>query len=152
MRNKLSEFLLRSANNQILWVGMGNPIRNDDGVGIYISDRIKERANLKVLTVELGLENHIGKINNMKVDILVLIDCTGFGQQEGYFDLVPINEVRDHTLNTHHFSLNELAAIIKSRIYLLGIQPGNIGFGEKISKKVLESANEIIGMINKQVG
>ena len=38
----------------------------DDGVGVYISRRIKNRGNISSLTVEVSIENYIGKINSLK--------------------------------------------------------------------------------------
>jgi hydrogenase 3 maturation protease len=149
MKNKLINFLNQSANKNILWVGMGNPIRNDDGVGVYISERIKDRGeNTKTLTVELGLENHIGKINSIHPEILVLIDCTSFGQPAGYCDIIPLHKIRDHTINTHHISLQDLARFVNTKIFILGIQPENIDFGQSLSPEVLKSADQIIHLIN----
>ena len=42
----------------------------DDGVGVYISKRIKTTDNISSLTVEVSIENYIGKINSLNPDIL----------------------------------------------------------------------------------
>ena len=146
--NNLYSFLMQNSKNRILWIGMGNPFRNDDGVGVYISKRLKENQYFSVLTVELSLENHIGKINSIQADHVVLIDCISFGQNEGFHDILPIEKIRDYTVNTHHISLINLSELIKINISVLGIQPGNINFGQELSPEVNKSADQIIKLIN----
>ena len=67
--------LMSQKDKKILFVGIGNLLKMDDGIGVYISRRIKERGSVSSLTVEVSIENYIGKINSLKPDILVLIDC-----------------------------------------------------------------------------
>ena len=67
--------LLRK-DKKILFVGIGNLLKKDDGVGVYISTGIKiQTLEYSALTVEVSIENYIGKINILNPDILVLIDC-----------------------------------------------------------------------------
>jgi hydrogenase 3 maturation protease len=143
--------LLSESDKKILFVGIGNLLKRDDGVGVYISRNIKETKRILSLTVEVSIENYIGKINSLSPDILVLIDCVELSGKPGTWDLLPVEKIQDITFNTHNISLKRLSDFFEAPTYILGIQPENVNFGENISYLVLEVANEIIQLINKEV-
>ena len=122
----------------------------DDGVGVYISKRIKNNENISSLTVEVSIENYIGKINSLNPDILVLIDCVDMKSVPGTFKLLEINQINDFTFNTHNISLKRLSEFFSMPVYILGIQPEKIDFGENISYLVKDVADRIIKQINKR--
>lgn len=145
----LSE-IISVKDRRIVFAGIGNVLKSDDGVGVYISNRIKERGNLKVLTVEVSIENYIGKINSLEPDILILIDCVDMNSPPGTSRLMKVEEIRDLTFNTHNISLRRITEFFNAEVFILGIQPGNVDFGEKISYLVAKEANKIIELINKE--
>ncbi len=140
--------LLSHKDKRILFVGIGNLLKQDDGVGVYISNRIKKKDNIDSLTVETSIENYIGKINTLNPDILILIDCMELKSDPGTFKLVELNQIEDITFNTHNISLNRLSDFFKMPVYVLGIQPEKIEFGENISYLVRNIADKIINQIN----
>jgi hydrogenase 3 maturation protease len=142
--------LLQIKDKTILFVGIGNLLKMDDGIGVYISKRIKTRGTISSLCVEASIENYIGKINSLNPDILVLIDCVDMKEVAGTFRLMRLNQINDLTFNTHNISLRRLSEFFKMPVYILGIQPEKIEFGENISYLVKEVANKIIKLINKQ--
>jgi hydrogenase 3 maturation protease len=140
--------LLSNKNKKILFVGIGNLLRMDDGVGVFISSNINNRLNVSSLTVEVSLENYIGKINSLDPDILVLIDTVDMRMAPGSYKILPVSLVHDLTFNTHNISLKRLSEFFKMPVFVLGIQPGNIDFGENMSYLVREEAEKIINIIN----
>ena len=142
--------LLSQNDKRILFVGIGNVLKQDDGVGVYISRNIKENKHIFSLTVEVSIENYIGKINSRNPDILVLIDCVDLKLVPGASRLLPLEEIQDLTFNTHNISLKRLSDFFKTPTFILGIQPENVDFGENISYIVKKVANKIIHLINKQ--
>lgn len=140
---------MSQTGKRILFVGIGNVLKKDDGAGVYISSRIKTRENISALTVEVSIENYIGKINSLNPDILILIDCADMGEKAGTVRLFTLQEMSDLTFNTHNISLKKLAGFFKAETFLLGIQPMDLGFGENISYLVRGVSNEIINQINK---
>lgn len=140
--------LLLNVGKKILFVGIGNLLKKDDGVGVYISSGIINRCNIEALTVEVSLENYIGKINRIEPDILVLIDCVEMGSVPGTSKLISVSQLDDLTFNTHNISLKRISEFFKMPVYLLGIQPEKIDFGENISYLVMEEAEKIINIIN----
>jgi hydrogenase 3 maturation protease len=148
MFSELKALLLKE--RKILFVGIGNILKSDDGVGVYISKRIKNSNHIFSLTVEASIENYIGKINSIDPDILVLIDCADIKSPPGTCKLLPIGQVRDLTFNTHSISLSRLSEFFAMQVYILCIQPEKVDFGENISYIVMNVADELIQVINKQ--
>jgi hydrogenase 3 maturation protease len=142
------DYLLTLKDRKILFVGIGNLLKSDDGVGVYISKNILNESNISSLTVETGIENYIGKINSLKPDILVLIDCVDFNSAIGTYKLLEVNQIQDLTFNTHNISLKRLSEFFEMPVYVLGIQPEKVEFGENISYLVKNIADRIINLIN----
>lgn len=140
--------MLLDNDKRILFVGIGNLLKKDDGVGAYISSGIFKKAKRDVLTVEVSLENYIGKISNIDPDILVLIDCVEMGSAAGTCKLMSVNKIEDLTFNTHNISLRRISEFFTMPVFLLGIQPEKIDFGENLTYLVKEEADKIISYIN----
>jgi hydrogenase 3 maturation protease len=142
--------IISQSDKRILFVGIGNVLKNDDGVGVYITNRIINSERVLILTVEVSIENYIGKINSLKPDILILVDCVEMKSPPGTCRLLKAELIRDITFNTHNISLQKIADFFKMEVFVIGIQPENIEFGEKISYLVKQVADQIINMINSQ--
>ncbi len=84
----------------------------------------------------------------MDPDVLVLVDCIDMKSVPGTHKLMSISKIPDMTFNTHNISLSRLSEFFKMQVYLLGIQPEKINFGENMSFIVKEEANKIINIIN----
>jgi hydrogenase maturation protease len=142
--------LLERKGEKILFVGIGNLLKMDDGVGVYISSRIITRGNISALNAETSIENYIGKINCLNPDLLILIDCLEMNSPPGTFKLLDICEIEDLTFNTHNISVRRLSEFFDMPVFIMGIQPEKIDFGENISYLVKNVAEHIIKQINKQ--
>ena len=142
--------LLVQKDKKKLFVGIGNVLKMDDGVGVFISKRIKTNGTISSLTVEASIENYIGKINSMDPDILILIDCVDMKATTGTFKLLSLRQIQDLTFNTHNISLRRLAEFFPMQVYVLGIQPEKIDFGENLSYLVKNVADQILKQINKK--
>jgi len=140
--------LLANANH-MLFIGVGNVLKSDDGAGVIISKHIVERPNIRSLTVEVSIENYIGKINSMEPGEIVILDCMELGSEPGEFRILALDQVEDVTFNTHNISLGRLADFFNYPTYILGIQPLTLIFGDKLSPPVLKSVNRIISQINQ---
>lgn len=143
------EALAHIKGRKILFVGIGNVLKSDDGVGVYISTNIKKRRNISVLTVEVSIENYIGKINRINSDVLVLLDCMDLRKSPGYWDMMPVTGLNSQTTNTHNISLEKISELFNAKTYILGIQPKNIKFGEYLSPEVKMAADKIIDHVNR---
>lgn len=142
--------LLEKARN-LLFIGVGNVLKQDDGVGVVISRQIVERPNIRVLTVEVCIENYIGKINSMEPQEIVIIDCMEMGEKPGTYRILALDNVEDLTFNTHNISLGRLGDFFLYPTYVLGIQALSIEFGDFLSPPVQLAAKRIVDQINPQI-
>ena len=142
----LTDLISRSRN--LLFVGVGNLLKSDDGVGAVISNQIIERAGIKALTVEVSIENYIGKIQSLAPDEMVIIDCMNLGAPPGTYRLLELDSLEDLTFNTHNISLGRLGDFFSWSTFVLGIQPETLSLGQVLSPPVLHTATRIIDLIN----
>ncbi|MCD4709258.1 MAG: hydrogenase maturation protease [Bacteroidales bacterium] len=145
---ELEELLERA--NRLLFIGVGNVLKRDDGVGVVISNQIIERPDIKSLTVEVSIENYIGKINSLEPGEIVIVDCMELGSNPGTYRLMTLENVEDITFNTHNISLGRVGDFFQYPSYVLGIQPKSVEFGDHLSPPVQDSADRIVRLINQQ--
>jgi len=144
--------LFEQRDKKILFVGIGNVLRSDDGVGVYICKKIHKSPYLDTLIVEVSIENYIKKINDLNPDILVLVDCADLNRAPGYAELLPVAKIRDFTPGTHNISLKRVSEFFKMQVLVLGIQPGSVSISEEMTGQVKKSADRIINDINRFSG
>ena len=140
--------LLSQKNKKILFVGIGNVLKKDDGVGVYISKNIKNSDQVSSLTAEVSIENYIGKINSLNPDLLVIVDCVDMKSSPGTYKLLHVSTIEDLTFNTHNISFKRLSEFFKMPVFIFGIQPEKIDFGENLTYLVKQQADKIISDIN----
>ena len=140
---------MMESNDRLLFIGVGNVLKSDDGVGVIICNQIIKRSNIKTLTVEVSIENYIGKINAMNPGTIVILDCMELGSNPGSYRLEALDDVEDITFNTHNISLGRLGDFFHYPTYVLGIQPQTTAFGDQLSPPVQDAAHRIIRQINQ---
>lgn len=148
MESGLADILEKT--EQLLFVGVGNVLKSDDGVGVIISRQIIETAHNLALTVEVSIENYIGKINSLDPQAIMILDCMEMGSPPGTCRLFTLDHVEDITFNTHNISLARLGEFFNYPTSILGIQPQSTKFGENLSPPVQKSAERIIRQINQK--
>lgn len=142
--SKIHDFDLKTT----LFVGMGNRIKQDDGVGIYISQKIKKLPGSNVIIAENSIENYLGKINRQNVAIVLYIDAMDFGKAPGYSKLLPVEHVKNTTTNTHNLSLSTISRFVQNKNqWIIGIQPQDISYDFNLSLKIQNTADQIIQML-----
>ena len=146
---KLPAELLDELGSNVLFVGMGNVLRSDDGVGVHIAQRLPYSDRYGVLVVETGLENHIGKIRALQPTEVVLIDSVHFGREPGYCNWVQPDQIIDRGSNTHNLSLTRFPDFFPFPVRILGIQPHKLSVGEHLSEPVAKCASRLTELIGK---
>jgi hydrogenase maturation protease len=141
---------LLELSHRILFIGVGNVLKRDDGVGVVISQGIRKRPGVLTLTVEVSIENYIGKINSLEPGVIVIVDCMELGSSPGTYRLMELENVEDITFNTHNISLGKLGDFFLFPTYVLGVQPQDVSFGDELSPPVKAAAQEILNKINQK--
>lgn len=132
-------------------VGTGNVLRGDDGLGPVLVDRLRKRLPVPCIDAGVALENHLGRILREKPDTLLVIDAVHLGARPGDYRLLGAHELAEQGLSTHDMSLRlalrYLGSEIGGRTALLGVQPGQVGFGARMSAPV----RRVIGFLERRI-
>ena len=140
------ETLPHRLNGKVLILGVGNPLRGDDGVGPYLIEQLKGRVNATLLDCEEVPENFLGRIAESQPNSVLIIDAIDFGMNPGAAALLEEDQLLAGTsLSTHHSSLQLFIKWVKAetggQVLVLGIQPGAIEFGNDMSPEVKETVD-----------
>ncbi|MDD5014370.1 MAG: hydrogenase maturation peptidase HycI [Atribacterota bacterium] len=141
-----------SKEGKLLVVTVGNSLRSDDGVGIYIFNQIKQcKENIIILNANSKPENIIDQVVQIKPQRVIIIDAADFGGRAGEMRLIRKNNIQNRSLSTHSFSLDIIARIIEedtgAEVLFLGIQPRSVRLREGLSKSVRKAAERIIRLL-----
>ncbi len=138
---------------QVVVAGIGNSIRSDDFVGVKIIQDIQDKVSSKVHIIECETvpESFMDEIVELKPSHVLLIDAAILGLSPGDIRLFASEKVTNMpAISTHMLPLRVFCDYItqmsKAKLALLLIEPGNVEFGEGLTREV-QNAGEIISKI-----
>jgi len=142
-------------------LGIGNTIRGDDGLGVFIIKSIvkhytnkypQQNLNInrevnkifdKVILINCGTvpENFTDILKEEKPDKIVIIDAAVMGEKPGTIKLIDVENIHSVGFSTHSLPLNVmvkyLMRYIDSEIFIVGMEPKNLDFGvEELSGEI----------------
>ncbi len=131
-------------------VGTGNLQRRDDGVGVWLAERL-EGASVPVFNVEDVPESYVGDIARTGCRNVIIMDAVAAGLEPGAVVFGPLDELGEQPgLSTHKLALSLCGRFLGAhgqRTYLLGIVPGDIDFGPGLTPEVERAAGEVRDLI-----
>ncbi len=146
---------------RVVVIGLGNPLRGDDGIGPRVVTELRRRG------LPEGVEAIDGGTGGMDLlrlmegrDAIVVVDAAEMGREPGTFVRFTSEEVRMH-LRTGRFSLHDaglpealaLASALNHPlppITFFGVQPGRIGWEEGLSPAVEQAIPALVEAILKE--
>lgn len=139
--DNLKEELSGLFSGRVLIAGIGNSLKSDDGFGPALINRLSGKIKAECLDVGLVPENYIAKIVRLKPDVILFIDAVSMDEPIATLKLITDDQIPHYGFSTHNMSpkllIENIKSQIKTRIFMLGIQPRNLEFGEEISKDIL---------------
>ena len=145
------ESLSNRLKGKVMILGVGNPLRGDDGVGPYLIEQLKGQVNAILLNCEEVPENFLGQIVENQPDSILIIDAINLGMSPGVAAILEEDELEGISWATHHASLrlfiNCLKADTKANVLIMGIQPKSTEFGSAISAEVKETVGLLQSII-----
>ena len=143
---------------ETLILGVGNPLRRDDGIGPKIISLLSEDETFTDLSsgYELadGGTDGLGLIEYFRTyKKVILIDAVEMGMKPGSVKIFTPPEasiqIDTDSLSTHGFGIPELIKLsielgILPELTIVGIQPYNTGYGEELSEMVKTSINIVL--------
>ena len=138
-------------------IGIGNPLRNDDGIGIILLEKLIQRKKDFSKKIEF-IDGGTGGINLLHYlsyfDIVFLLDAVNFNKNPGkinFFkleDFIGQNQIL--SLSTHESDFSKIIQLSKNlnelpkNFFIIGIQPKNTAFGNKISDEISKKITFIV--------
>ncbi|MEM3622573.1 MAG: hydrogenase 3 maturation endopeptidase HyCI [Candidatus Bathyarchaeia archaeon] len=141
---------------RVVVAGIGNPIRMDDFVGVFIVQSLRGKVSDKVLLIECETvpESYIQQIIDFNPTHILLIDAAILGLGPGETKILNPQDLANFpAFTTHMLPLRifceYLTKTIKAKISLLLIEPEKTDFGEGLTAKVADSAKELVKTLSK---
>ncbi|MFQ3675398.1 MAG: hydrogenase maturation protease [Endomicrobiia bacterium] len=154
---------LKKINNpkKTVFIGLGNVLKNDDGVGVYIIEKLitkcgRELNNgVKLFNVGVSLENYLNKIVLLMLEKIIFFDALSSKQDlKEKVKIISKQEIQNYTFSTHNVSLTTIIEYLQlhikeniPEIYVVGIKGYNFDFGENITEEVKNTADIVVKQI-----
>lgn len=133
-------------------VGVGNPLRRDDGVGPWIAAAVRSAAtgtSLSVVDAQDVPENFAPVIARSDCRNVVFVDAVAGPPGTAIFGpLAEFGEVE--SFSTHKLALSFSGRFLEAagkKVYLLGIVPADLEFGEGLTAEVERAAASVRDLI-----
>ena len=146
-------------------LGVGNPILQDDGVGIHVANQLKQHVKDPDITIDEAMTGGMNLLDLIVgYDKAILIDAINIRDAEdGEVKRVLLSDLSSvHSDNPHDVSLLEALKLAKtlgennipSEIVIIGIVLKKIPyvFGEKLSPKIAAAVPKAIEMTLTEIG
>ena len=127
---------------KLVIIGIGNPLRRDDNVGVKIIEGLEGKVPPSVLLIksETIPENFIEPIIQFKPTHILMIDAALLDAEPGSFKLMKSLPLTRVAISTHILPLQifyeYLKKILNPHIALLLIQPEDTSFGEGLTQRL----------------
>jgi hydrogenase 3 maturation protease len=131
--------------------GVGNPIKGDDSVGLYIADGLKKTvgarpsASVAVRSATSYPELALSRLN-LQDSRLVVFDAVEMAKPPGSIVFAGIDETKYGFFATHNLPLRLHPAIKgnSKNVFILGVQPSELEVGTGLSGPVRSAADTVI--------
>ncbi len=140
---------------RVVLVGVGNPMRGDDGVGVRIIELLEAMSldGVMLLNTETVPEAFTGKVESYEPTHALLLDAANFGGQPGETKLIDSEHIGGQAISTHSLPLNIFISYIEKSlgitVLLLGVQPKTVTFGEEMTPELVEASKRIAETLHR---
>ncbi len=135
-------------DKKVLVVGMGNLMREDDGVAFYLLEKLRLEEDVECLWTGTSPESYLGKIISMAPDVIFFIDAADFPGKPGDVRVLSPEEIDSFSFHTHGISLFSLIDYIlkflNCKIFVIAIKPKSLKLKEGLSPDISARLEEIL--------
>jgi hydrogenase maturation protease len=143
------EQLKKFIDDKTAIMGIGSVLKTDDGVGVFVAEKLKSIGMKNVIVAEATPEHWLGFLTKKKFEKLLIIDSVLFGGEVGEIKILDLKEISERFGLTHSSSLHLFYDFISEEgnireLKVLAIMPVSLEVGESLSPEVGRSAKNII--------
>ena len=139
-------------------VGVGNPLRRDDGAGPWIVGAVREAVagtRLSVVDAQSVPENFVHVVARADCRNVVFVDSVAAEGPPGTVVFGPLADFPEAgSFSTHKLALSFCGKFLEAsgkEVFLLGIVPADLEFGEGMTPEVGNAAARIRDLILRAV-
>ncbi len=143
--------------NDIIVIGVGNTLREDDGVGIRLVNRLKDFFSSRLKCIEILAPDIILSQEIAQYDNLLIIDAMTM-KTDASFMLIPVEPDENYIpsgYTSHIFNWGAILAMTKE-VYnhapdteFLGICSSNFGISEELSPACAANAEKALDFLRE---
>jgi len=150
--------------SSILIIGLGNPLREDDGIGVHILDELRRIYTFsdKIIFIEGRLFGISTLTLWQNFDNVIIIDALEMGKEGGEFiweDFFSLSfkDTPISSLSIHQPRVKEIITLayklnyLPKKCWILGVQPLALGYKEELSPVLKEKLPEILEFLKKKI-
>lgn len=143
-------------------VGIGNDYMSDDGVGIYIVEKLMGLAPPHLDLLNCGTDLLRLAPHDRLSQTIIIVDAIRVGDSPGSIHWFAPDDVR--TTSAHH-SVHQLSILENLKLLplmntsfstvnfvIVGIEPGDLHFEQQLTSQVRQSADQIVEMLKTVEG
>jgi hydrogenase 3 maturation protease len=149
----MENIFLPILRGKMVIVGIGNPLRGDDGFGPALIERLQNKVSFLCIDAGTAPENYVGLLVKEKPDTILLIDVADLSLEPGQYRILQPEDILKCGFTTHDMSSRMLMEFLEDQtnasILMLGVQPQQVSLGEAMSECVIETLNEIEMLIQE---
>ena len=148
-------------------LGIGNTLKGDDGIGIYIAQKLNQylkaakkeskqagitETRRKIIVIDCGTtpENHTAIIRKHNPDTLILVDAADMGLSPGSYRIIPPEKIEVMHFSTHNIPLSIFISYVSEfcgKVILIGVQPDKMNVGTVLSSPVQKNGDLVAALI-----
>ena len=146
---------------RLVIIGIGNPFRKDDAVGLLVARAIRDKAPGGVVVLEQDGEPTALIDAWERADAVIIVDAVSSGAPPGTLHAIDVRETPlDRDLfrhSTHSFGVAEAVELAKTLgrippvVWVNGIEGKDFGAGTGLSPEVLASAEKTTAAVLRQI-
>lgn len=139
--------------SRLVILGVGNPLRGDDALGIELLKKLRGKVPRRVKLIDGGVapENFVGRIRAFKPSHVLIVDAARFGGEPGEARLIMPEQIAGIAISTHAMPLYVLAELISEgmdvKVALLGVEPKILDLGDEISPEIEDAIKNYASLL-----
>ena len=148
---------------RVVVIGLGNPLRGDDGVGPRVVAELRRRGLPEGVEAVDGGTGGLDLLRMMEGwDRVVVVDAADMGREPGQFVRFTPEEARlmeaPDRFSFHHAGLAEVLSLARALdrplppLVIFGVQPERVGWEEKLSPAVEQAIPALVEAVLREAG
>jgi hydrogenase 3 maturation protease len=152
----LEELRRRTSGKRLVIVGVGNPLRGDDGIGPALVERLSGKTRAILVDGGEVPENYLDLVEQARPDVVLIIDAVDLRAAPGDVALIEMGQLAGAAFTTHNATLAVFAKALQAAtgadVFVLAIQPSTTSVGAPMSAPlaaILPSLDRMLSAVSR---